>query len=178
MYTDYRQNNSVTIQGPFSHPPANLEYGSFTAADGLLFDEVRYTEGVLDETLFLQATTFSAIEAWRIKHFGIAEDTGDAANLADPNGDKIVNLIAYAFGLDPHQNAAGLLPQPVVVGNGVVIGFDEPAGIEEILYGAQFSEDLHEWFSIPDTGSGTNHVFSVPFNPDPALFIRLQVTAL
>ncbi|MCF7847578.1 MAG: hypothetical protein K9M45_01915 [Kiritimatiellales bacterium] len=178
MYTDYQQDGTVTIQGPFSHPPANLEYGSTTSGNRLLFDEVRYTEGILDETLFLRASTFTPIEAWRIEHFGIAEDDGDAANLADSNGDKIVNLIAYAFGLSPYQDATSLLPQPMVVGNDVIVNFDEPPSVENILYGALFSTDLHEWFSIPDTGSGTNHIFTIPFNPDPALFIRLQVTAL
>jgi hypothetical protein len=46
----------------------------------------------------------SAFASWRLAHFGSATATGDAADLADPDGDGAPNLLEYALGtlpLDP-----------------------------------------------------------------------------
>lgn len=50
------------------------------------------------------------IENWRLSHFGTAANTGEAANLADPDGDSVNNLSEYAFGSDPTSAASHLLP--------------------------------------------------------------------
>ena len=42
------------------------------------------------------------IEQWRVAHFGAnAGGNPDAADLADPDGDGLANLLEYALGLDP-----------------------------------------------------------------------------
>jgi len=50
-------------------------------------------------------------EEWRIMHFGSAENTGSGADLADPDGDGIVNLLERAFGGDPLHPDVEVLPQ-------------------------------------------------------------------
>ena len=41
------------------------------------------------------------IESWRIRHFGTATASGNAADLADPDGDGDNNLTEYALGTNP-----------------------------------------------------------------------------
>lgn len=45
--------------------------------------------------------TLSPVEQWRQTHFGITTDTGNAADLADPDNDGFNNLLEFAFGSDP-----------------------------------------------------------------------------
>ncbi len=46
-------------------------------------------------------TVLTPLQAWRLANFGTTEDTGDAANAADPDGDQSSNFVEYALGLDP-----------------------------------------------------------------------------
>ncbi len=43
------------------------------------------------------------IEEWRQLHFGTTENSGAAANDADPDADAVPNLLEYALGLDPNS---------------------------------------------------------------------------
>jgi hypothetical protein len=42
------------------------------------------------------------VESWRFANFGISDNTGNAANDADPDGDGLANLIEYGFGMNPN----------------------------------------------------------------------------
>jgi hypothetical protein len=48
-----------------------------------------------------------------------------------------------------------------------------------ITYGAEWSRTMESgsWMEVPDTGSGTEHVFSVPVEAEPRVFMRLKVRA-
>ncbi len=48
----------------------------------------------------------TAVQSWRQANFGNINNSGDAADNADPDHDGLVNLVEYAFGLNPTQ--AGL----------------------------------------------------------------------
>ena len=45
--------------------------------------------------------TLAPIQTWRQTNFGTAQNSGTAANSADPQNDGILNILAYAFGLNP-----------------------------------------------------------------------------
>jgi hypothetical protein len=45
--------------------------------------------------------TLSVAETWRLRNFGVTDNTGKAADDANPSGDGISNLMKYALGLDP-----------------------------------------------------------------------------
>lgn len=47
--------------------------------------------------------TLTALQGWRLGHFGTAAGAGDAANDADPDHDGAVNLLEFAFNMDPHS---------------------------------------------------------------------------
>ena len=97
--------------------------------------------------------------------------------LNDSDHDGMTDLIEYAFGLTG-SNSGSQLPQPRRIGDNYVIQFTEPAGVTGITYGAEWSTTLlpGSWTNIPDTGSGTEHLFSVPADTAPSLFLRLKVT--
>jgi hypothetical protein len=64
-------------------------------------------------------TRVTPISQWRLSNFGIAGDTGKAANTATPTGDGIANLLKYAIGASPLRSSLESLP---------VIGFESVAG--------------------------------------------------
>lgn len=43
----------------------------------------------------------ATVDGWRYAYFGTETNSGNAADLADPDGDKIPNLLEYALGLSP-----------------------------------------------------------------------------
>lgn len=53
-------------------------------------------------TFFITATP---LEIWRQQHFGSPENSGDAHDAADPDGDGADNLLEYGTGTDPLQSA-------------------------------------------------------------------------
>jgi hypothetical protein len=87
-----------------------------------------------------------------------------------------VNLVEYAFGLDPLENSAGQLPQPRTMGANFGYEFTPPAGSGGVIHGAEWSDDLTDWQPVPDTGNGGQRVFSVPRSGETKLFLRLTVT--
>ena len=88
------------------------------------------------------------------------------------------NLIEYAFGLHSNPNGTGQLPQPQRIGDKLVMSFNQPAGVIGITYGAEWSTTLlpDSWTDVPDTGTGAEHIFSIPVGTAPRLFMRLKVT--
>ena len=116
---------------------------------------------------------------WRQAWFGNAANSGKAADSADPYHTGISNLAVLAF-FGPGQNPAtartNQLPSVQQSGGNLVFSFTQPAGESGIQYGAQACTGLNAWQSIPDTGSGTQHTFSVPMAGNAKLFLRLMVT--
>lgn len=55
-------------------------------------------------------TTLSFADAWRQTYFHTTGDTGSAADLANPSGDGMPNLLKYALGLDPTIRSAPPTP--------------------------------------------------------------------
>ena len=84
------------------------------------------------------------------------------------------DLIEQAFGL----SGAGQLPQGQRIGDSFVMRFVQPAGVTGISYGAESSTTLlpGNWTEVPDTGSGDEHIFSVPASAGARGFLRLKVT--
>lgn len=115
---------------------------------------------------------------WREMHFGTSASEGEAADCHDCNHDGVPNLVKYAFGLDPHQNSAGKIPQPQRVGDRLELRLSRLAIPNGVTCGAEWSPDLSpgSWRDIPDSGSGVEHLFSLPVDTAPNRFMRLKVT--
>ncbi|MFD0894047.1 choice-of-anchor D domain-containing protein [Luteolibacter ambystomatis] len=119
------------------------------------------------------------VSNWRTTFFGSPDNSGDGADLADPDNDGLENLLEFALGLNPTSGASQQLPQPLTAGGNLTLSFTEPTGIDGIIYGAEYTSNLSpgSWLPVADTGTGGNHIFSVPMAGNPGLFIRLVVTA-
>ena len=118
------------------------------------------------------------LEVWRELHFGATGNNGNGANLADPDYDGVVNLIEYAFGLNPKSAASAQLPPAQLIGASCVISFTAPPALDgSTIYGAEWSPDLvaGSWKAIPDTGAGDTHTFMVPVEGKERLFMRMSV---
>jgi hypothetical protein len=46
-------------------------------------------------------THLSQAEEWRRYYFGITDNSGSAADIGDPDGDGLINMVERAFNLDP-----------------------------------------------------------------------------
>jgi alpha-tubulin suppressor-like RCC1 family protein len=125
------------------------------------------------------ASGSQAMDAWRLAQLGSLTNSGEGADLNDPDHDGIPNLVEYAFQLDPLRNSAGQLPQGQLVGGEFVLSFTQPSGVNDIVYGAEWSAAMQPgtWQNVPDTGSGASHRFAIPVAEARQGFMRLKVAA-
>jgi uncharacterized repeat protein (TIGR02543 family) len=131
-----------------------------------------------NRTLTANFRPLSGLETWRLSYFGESNNTGNGADLTDYDRDGLVNLVEYAFGLDPSKPGAWQLPVAQRLGENFVLSFTQPANITGITYGAQYTTSLSGgWTTVPDTGSGTIHTFSIPMVLHQKLFLRLVVNS-
>jgi N-acetylneuraminic acid mutarotase len=136
-----------------------------------------------DESPFditLTGTGMTALDNWRQTNFGSVLNTGNAGNTADPDHDGVSNLLEYAFGSNPLQTGRGQIPQPQYNGNTIVFSFTEPAGVSGVSYTAEWTQTVGagSWSTagFSDTGTGTNHVFTLPVNGSSSVFVRIRVS--
>lgn len=116
---------------------------------------------------------------WRQRHFASSANSGAGADANDHDKDGVANLMEYAFGLDPTATVSRQLPACQRNGANYGMTFTEPSGITGIVYGAEWSATMAsgDWHAVPDTGSGANHVFSVPVGSQARLFMRLIISS-
>jgi len=123
-------------------------------------------------------TTLTNLQNWRQTYFSTTANSGNAADTFDFDGDGLPNLVKYAFGLNPISPLSRQLPQPINNGTNFTVSFTSPAGVSGITYGADWTSSLNpsNWQPVTDTGSGTQHIFSVPVSGHASLFMRLRVS--
>ena len=126
-------------------------------------------------------TTPATFPSWQVSWYGGTSNNSAAYN-ADPYHTGVANIAVFAFlgpNQDPQMANVAQLPQVQMSGGSFFYDFFEPAGVSGVTYGAQSSPGLGSasWQPVPDTGSGTEHIFSVPVDTNPHLFMRLTVTA-
>lgn len=124
----------------------------------------------------------SPVASWRLAHFGTAENSGDAALTADPDGDGIINLLEYALGADP--TVAGDAIGSVFAGEAdafLTLTFahiDDPA----VIYEIEAADSLDSGWSVVHTypaftGWGVQtYTDTVPASTASGRFLRLKVT--
>ena len=86
---------------------------------------IRLTSNDADENpydIIFQGTSLAPLNYWRKLHFSSTHNLGDAADGADPDFDGVVNLMEYAFGMNPRSPARG--------GSGSAAGWLPSASVE------------------------------------------------
>jgi len=149
------------------------------------------------------ATTWTAAEAWRNQHFGQIENSGDAADGFDFDGDGVANLHERAFGTIPNDPKSENRPTTGMVdiggsqylsityrrlheGTGTS-GIDYTVG--GLVYCVEYDNDLLSPWSLGsvtqvgvaiDNGDGTESVtirLNAPVvGPHTSQFIRLGIS--
>lgn len=116
-------------------------------------------------------------QTWRTASFGPDADAQVSGDDEDPDGDSLVNLLEYAFGLDPNRADAARLPQPSRGEEELIYEFTHPEGQEDLVYGVEWSPSMSagSWTAIPDTGGGGYHRFAVPTLSKSRVFMRWTV---
>jgi hypothetical protein len=120
----------------------------------------------------------SAVESWRKVHFDTFANTGDAADAADPDHDGLTNLAEFAFGLSPVGGENSILPEFKHTGTAMTVSFVAPHDLDEVLeYRVESSPALlpGTWTTVPDSGSGSVHRFSVEA-PGTGCFFVLRLS--
>ena len=117
-------------------------------------------------------------DGWQVQYFGLANP--QAAPAVDADLDGLINFVEYGFGLIPTSGASLQLPPPEIIGSNLVITFLTPAGVNGIIYGAEWSTTLStnplDWEPISNTGSPPVNAFSVPVGSNQRMFLRLKLT--
>lgn len=136
-----------------------------------------------DRTLIANfEATLSALQTWRSTYLGASENTGYAADGADPDGDGLANLIEYATGTLPASAASARAPQAGMPGNSLSLTFYRIAD-PSLTYQVWASNNLTDWGVAPIwTSTGVeNTVGQVtvtdPLASQPRRFLRLKVLA-
>jgi chondroitin AC lyase len=130
--------------------------------------------------LTASATTWTALEGWRVSQ-GLAQNgTGTAANTADPDGDGLVNLLEYALDLDPLAASATNMSTALNANGKLSLTFFRARPASELTYTVQASSDLVTWTDlITNPGSFDQNVTVTDAPPAgaPRRFMRLRVTS-
>jgi hypothetical protein len=147
-YVPGSQSNMVNV----TINPAGLAYGTYTAT--ILVQTTDTNQPLFSLPVSL---TLAPIATWRQTYFGTAQNSGIAANSADPQNDGIANILAYAFGLNPLVHNS----DPISVaqaGNYLTLTFKRPhPAPTDISYLPQVSGDVTSgvWNSGPSYTSQT-----------------------
>jgi autotransporter-associated beta strand protein len=177
-YVILDKTSAGSMSGSFSGKPE----GSIFSASG--YDWHITYKGGTGNDLALTIIPDSAIEQWRLTHFGTTENTGDAADSFDPNNDGETNLLEFATGQNPHA-ATRALTQLEFSGNEVQFTYsrNKDAFDEGYLFDVEYSDTLADpWNSVgPGTvlleGPPQSVRALIPKGSAGRRFIRLRVNA-
>ncbi len=132
-----------------------------------------------------------SLAAWRMQHFGTLANTGNAADLADPDRDGIANFLEAVLGFDPNVASPGALPVATIALDGsLTLDYRVARSVLDVTVTPEISGDLVNWFTgsafIGDTQTGGDATFThrrardlgTPLIPPGAVtrFIRLRAT--
>ncbi len=132
--------------------------------------------------LTASATTWTALEGWRVSQ-GLAQNgSGTAADTADPDGDGLVNLLEYALNGTPTNAASAPIPIAALVPSTstLTLSFFRARPASELTYTVQASSDLVTWTDLvtnPGTTGQNVTVTDTPPADAPRRFLRLRVTS-
>ncbi|MGJ8653865.1 MAG: carbohydrate-binding protein [Opitutaceae bacterium] len=167
----YTVKRSTTQGGPYTVIDDTITattYSDTSASAGTTYYYVviaRFDGFEGEQSTEITATALTPIEAWRQESFGDPANTGNGADMANPDTDSLVNLLEFAFGTDPNVNDAVALTVNEVGGTFTlgtpVVDIDfSPLSVQArfirrvdhassgITYTAQFSNELSTWEDV------------------------------
>ena len=154
--------------------PEGAETATFTLIEGSAFAVANASANIEIQDL--------PADAWRLGKFGIdASNPAISGDLADPDGDGIVNLLEYALAQEPQFSDHP--PAFTLEGGEMSITYRRNLFAPDIAYLVQKSSDFSDWQPalaieevLSDDGSVRLIRARVPVGSDGAAFLRLRVT--
>ena len=148
--------------------------------------QITYLGGDGNDVVVTIVQPLTAADTWRQLHFGTPENTGDAADSADPNNDGETNLVEFATGQDPHAATRTAVSLVRVPGSTLTFTYPRNKAAFDLgyLFVVEYGDTLAagSWTSF---GPGTVTVdgplqsvaATIPDGPAGRRFIRLKITA-
>ena len=135
---------TVAVNGGDPQNPIALGEG-----ENLIFVEVTARNHIaFKQYQILVTRLLSPFRQWAVLQFGIAaNDPLVAGHLAAPAGDSTCNLLKYALGIEPYENASGRLPVALLEGGKLVFLYTKLKAATDVIYRVEWSDDLTNWFS-------------------------------
>lgn len=137
---------------------ALIDNVTFTGPDGIVFP-------------------LPGLAAWRQANFGTQTNSGAAADLADPDGDGVPNLVEYALSMDPQSPSSSGLPALSLADAGTRLSLTFFRARSDVDYVVEGSSDLATWTTLalnPGT-IGSNVTVTDPASASPRRFLRLRI---
>jgi hypothetical protein len=101
------------------------------------------------------------VDQWRLEQFAGAAGDAAAQDLADWDGDGVVNLLEYALGLDPKAAVPDALPQADALNGYATFSFVPNPAATDVTFTVEACTDLVNW--------STEHIEAVTIeNPVPS----------
>jgi hypothetical protein len=173
---------SIDTTAAFSEPGSYVL--RLTANDGWVktFDEVSVTVASPSDP------TSSPGDDWREEHFGTPENSGNAADSADPDADGIANLLERALGMDPNVASTAGLPttsfETVGEDQYLTLTTAKSPDATDVTFTVEVGGDLGSWNSgsshttiIENTPTMLKVRDNMPMDQATKRFIRLRVTS-
>jgi hypothetical protein len=165
------------VLGPGESASFLLAFSSGTGSGGghhLFIDNVAVT-GV---------RSYTAIQTWRVSHFGTPDNSGDGADDADPNSDDEENFLEFVTGQDPTANTTA---ETTLAYTNPALSFTYPRSVaaltDGVVFTVEWSDTLLEgsWSNAgvtesidSDDGSLQSVIATVPVGSGGCRFVRLK----
>ena len=180
-FTLLNKTSPGAISGSFAAKP---EGAVFTAAGQNW--QITYAGGDGNDVIVTIVQPMTAAEAWRQLHFGTTENSGNAADSADPNNDGETNLIEFATGQNPHAATRATTTLALPPGTNLEFTYTRSKAAFDGGYGfdIQYSDTLAaaSWTSmgpgnLTTDGPQQTVTATIPEGAAGRRFIRLQITS-
>ncbi len=127
-----------------------------------------------------------AYESWKLAHFSAnATNSGIAGDLADPDGDRIPNLLEFAVASDPNAVGSEGSVGGAIVANHFQVKFRRNTSATNLTFSVQVASAIDSWSNLitytAATGwvadvAGAAAVESAPLGTPPDTYVNVTVT--
>jgi hypothetical protein len=149
-FTIINSTGAGPVSGAFTGRPNNSTF----AASGYNW-RINYNGGTGNDVVLTLVTT--ALENWRYANFGTLQNTGNAADLADGDGDGLSNFLEYSLGGNPNIASGNPLPKVSTIGGRLALTFTRTVANTDITMTVQGTDNLGgAWVDLASSVSGAS----------------------